>query len=278
MTKGPAGARNRFAKGCAALVAGALCGPVAQAGASVPHVVQPGETLWSIAAQSNLTTRTVAAFNGLSEDATVLTGQTINVPTVDEGAAALASAGITPGSAPADSGGAGGHVVVAGESLSSVAAAHGVSVENLASANGLAADAYLIEGQTVTIPEPVAGAVPGLAAIPSPHGDLYLDPGAASSWNSMRQDSIANLGVDLYPAGPVSAYRTAEQQGELYQDFLSGEGPPANPPGTSSHESGVAVDVADPAMRDAIDKIGPAYGWFGTIPSEWWHVAWTGGG
>ena len=33
--------------------------------AAVPHVVQPGETLWSIAAANNFTTRTVAAFNGL---------------------------------------------------------------------------------------------------------------------------------------------------------------------------------------------------------------------
>ncbi len=46
----------------------------------------------------------------------------------------------------------------------------------------------------------------------------------------MRDDSISNYGVDLYPAGPVSAYRTSEQQQELYDLYLSGEGAPANPP------------------------------------------------
>ena len=46
--------------------------PAAPASAAVPHTVQPGETLWSIAAANNLTTRTVAAFNGLSEDAQVV--------------------------------------------------------------------------------------------------------------------------------------------------------------------------------------------------------------
>ena len=66
--------------------------------AAVAHVVAPGETLWSIAAANNFTTRTVAAYNGISEDALVAAGQTIEVPTVEEGAAALASAGITPGS------------------------------------------------------------------------------------------------------------------------------------------------------------------------------------
>ena len=64
------------------------------ANAAVAHTVQPGETLWSIAAANNLTTRTVAAFNGLSEDAQVVLGSTINVPTTVEGAAALQNAGV----------------------------------------------------------------------------------------------------------------------------------------------------------------------------------------
>src|SRR3712207_1507580 len=61
-----------------ALAAAILAAP---AGAAVPHVVQPGETLWTIAAANNLTTRTVAAYNGLSEDSQVVLGSTINVPT-----------------------------------------------------------------------------------------------------------------------------------------------------------------------------------------------------
>ena len=71
----------------------ALLIPAAPAAAAVPHVVQPGETLWSIAAANNLTTRTVAAFNGLSEDAQVVLGSTIQVPTTVEGYAALQNAG-----------------------------------------------------------------------------------------------------------------------------------------------------------------------------------------
>ena len=66
----------------------------APASAEVAHTVQPGETLWSIAAANNLTTRTVAAYNGLSEDAQVVLGSTIRVPTTVEGYAALQSAGL----------------------------------------------------------------------------------------------------------------------------------------------------------------------------------------
>ena len=258
-----------------------LAGPAGRADAAVAHVVAPGETLWSIAAANNLTTRTVAVFNGLPEDAMVVEGQTIDVPTVDEGAAALAAAGVVPGDTDAGAADAGAstgsgvtHTVVAGESLSSVAMANGITVEALAAANGLAADAYLIEGQAISVPtaSTSTSSTVGLGHIPSPYGELHLDPEAADSWNAMRDDSIANHGVDLHPAGPVSAYRTYEQQAELYDLYLSGQGAPANPPGTSTHETGLAVDVAEPVMRDVIDQIGYAYGWSGTIPSEWWHV------
>src|SRR5919107_3277428 len=76
---------------CIAFLIGA-----APAAAAVPHTVQPGETLWSIAAANNLTTRTVAAFNGLSEDSQVVLGQTIQVPTTVEGYASLVNAGLAP--------------------------------------------------------------------------------------------------------------------------------------------------------------------------------------
>src|SRR4029450_4890231 len=90
----------------------ALLIPAAPASAAVPHTVQPGETLWSIAAANNLTTRTVAAYNGLSEDAQVVLGSMINVPTTTEGYAALQNAGLvssTPASsAPATASSGGG--------------------------------------------------------------------------------------------------------------------------------------------------------------------------
>src|SRR5204863_530954 len=73
------------------------------AAAAVPHVVQPGETLWSIAAANNLTTRTVAAYNGLSENAQVVLGRAVMVPTTVEGYAALQRVGLVPASAPAAS-------------------------------------------------------------------------------------------------------------------------------------------------------------------------------
>jgi LysM repeat protein len=197
--------------------------------AAVPHTVLPGETLWSISAANNLTTRTVAVFNGLAEDAGIIAGTTIQVPTVDEGAAALAAAGVS-----------------------------------------------------VQAPAPAAtatpAAAPGMSPVPSPYGDLYLIPAAAENWNAMRAEALSAYGIDLYPGGPASAFRTYAQQAELYQAFLNGVGAPANPPGTSSHELGTAVDVPTLEMRSVIDQIGWKYGWGKAhAPGEWWHVDYVGG-
>src|SRR5215218_899774 len=76
----------------------------APAHAAVSHTVQPGETLWSIAAANNLTSRTVAAFNGLPETANVVLGSTIQVPTTVEGASALQAAGVQLAGVPPQAG------------------------------------------------------------------------------------------------------------------------------------------------------------------------------
>jgi LysM repeat protein len=250
--------------------------------AEAPHVVQSGETLWSIAASNNLTTRTVAVYNGVSEDHQVVVGMTIMVPTVDEGAAALATVPAAA-PAPADASAGASHTVALGESLSSIAAANGITVDALAAANGLASDSYLIEGEAIQVPAATASTSsaelpPGMADIPSPWGPLHLRADAAEAWNAMRDEALRLYGVELQPGGPLSAYRTTEQQAELYDLFLSGQGAPADPPGSSSHQLGLAVDVATPEMRSIIDEIGGQFGW-GKVhgPGEWWHVDYVGG-
>jgi N-acetylmuramoyl-L-alanine amidase len=75
-------------RGC---IAGALCTGLAMAGAipagaAVPHRVVAGDTLWSIAASNNFTTRSVAAYNGLSPSAQVIIGSTVMIPSVSEAA------------------------------------------------------------------------------------------------------------------------------------------------------------------------------------------------
>ncbi len=217
-------ASRRLALAGGAVAAAMLMASPAEA--SIPHAVQPGETLWSIATANGISVEAVAGFNGLPADTYVTAGQTIQVPTVADGEAAPAT-GVAPATA---------------------------------------------------APSSLTTPTPGLGLIPSPWGDLQLSPAAADAWNAMRSESLAVYGVDLYPSGPVSGYRTYEQQAELYGLFLAGQGEPADPPGASSHELGTAVDLATPEMRDVIDQIGASYGWAKVeAPTEWWHVNYVGG-
>jgi soluble lytic murein transglycosylase-like protein len=146
----------------------------APASAAVSHTVQPGETLWSIAAANNLTTRTVAAFNGLSENAQVVLGSSIKVPTVAEGASALAGTAApqaTAASAPAaTASGApavlGSYVVRSGDTLGALARNAGVSLDSMAAANGLDPARPLLIGTVLKLP---AGApTPARASEPLP--------------------------------------------------------------------------------------------------------------
>src|SRR5688500_4100273 len=170
----------------------------APAGAAVPHTVQPGETLWSIAAANNLTTRTVAAFNGLSEDSQVVLGQTIQVPTTVEGYAALVNAGLAPAdptqaapaapaAAPAPDGpGAtaapeaavaapvstsapvpqGSYTVRPGDTLGALASSSGVSVDAMAAMNGIDPAAPLLIGTVLKLPS--GAPAPPQATVPEP--------------------------------------------------------------------------------------------------------------
>jgi hypothetical protein len=105
---------------------------------------------------------------------------------------------------------------------------------------------------------------------------------AAAAWNSMNVEARAK-GLELYPTGLASSYRTLAQQKALYALYKAG-GNLAAVPGTSNHGWGLAVDVPTLLMRKMIDQIGEKYGWskkWSDAPSEWWHIKyevghWTG--
>jgi LysM repeat protein len=162
------------------------------------------------------------------------------------------------------------HTVLPGESFWSISSANGLSVSALAAYNGMTESSTLIAGTTISVP--TVGV--DVAAAPAP----ATTAAPAEAWNAMRAEALSAYGVDLYPGGPASALRTYAQQAELYQAFLAGYGAPANPPGSSSHEYGTAVDVPTTGMRSVIDQIGWKYGWGKAhAPGEWWHVDYVGG-
>jgi N-acetylmuramoyl-L-alanine amidase len=184
----------------ATTLAVAVLGTLATAPSAVAAVdvtVQPGDTLWSIASRNNLTTRTLAAYNGLPEDGSVVLGSTVKVPTVAEGSAALQQGGAQPAStgssgasgqgstAQAPAGGPaamGSYVVRAGDTLSGLAASARVPVAQMASMNGIDPAAPLLTGTVIKLP---SGA-PAPARSSEPEPAEHVVPKAAPAATPQR--------------------------------------------------------------------------------------------
>jgi N-acetylmuramoyl-L-alanine amidase len=151
----------------------------ATAVADVPHTVARGETLTSVAAADGLSVAQLAAANGLAPDARLLAGATLRIPPRDTptasdaastGSASTGSAGST--AATSSDAAAGGYRVVRGDTLSAIAARYGVTVDELAAANGLDPRGILpagarlsIPGSAASSPAPVARTAPRGAAV-----------------------------------------------------------------------------------------------------------------
>ncbi len=132
------------------------------------------------------------------------------------------------------------HVVAPSESLSSVASADGLSVSELAAANGLPVDAQLIAGTVLQIPPPgtVAGtssAAPPSAA-PAPSGS---SGGGGDGDNDADDSAIATA------TPPVTRESSPPGDGDSDSDDVSVATPPASAVTTPVSSSGYVVVPGD---------------------------------
>jgi soluble lytic murein transglycosylase-like protein len=167
----------------------------ATASAAFVHIVAPGESLSSVAAADGLTVDQLAAANGISTSAGLLTGSPLTIPPQTPGVVAAVAAG-TPATAagtPATAAGsevsgeavpdgdegtaptassaapssAGGYAVRPGDTLSAIAAANGMTVDQLAADNGLSVSGILLAGSTLNLGGASSAASSG---VPAPGG------------------------------------------------------------------------------------------------------------
>jgi LysM repeat protein len=124
------------------------------------HLVVPGETLSGIAANNGVSSASLAAANGLSPTAFVIAGRSLTVP-VAGSAATTAGTAETP--APF-----GGYRVRLGDSLSAIAAEHGVALTQLAAANGMDPDGTLVAGTSLRLPSGASSATATAATTGTP--------------------------------------------------------------------------------------------------------------
>ena len=119
------------------------------------HTVVSGDTLSGIAAHAGVSTQALLDANALTRSSTIFPGQAITVPgPAGAPSVAAAPAAITPAVfvAPA----AGSHTIAYGDTIGGVAAAAGLSVQEMLDANGLGWSSIIYPGQVLTVPQPAA--------------------------------------------------------------------------------------------------------------------------
>jgi LysM repeat protein len=134
------------------------------------YIVQRGDTLTLIAARLGVSPAALAQINGIANPDFIYVGQRLLMP---------------GGGAPAP--GVGGvHIVQRGETLTSIAARYGVSVNALAQANGLRSLNFVWVGQRLSVPgagpapqptpapQPAPAPQPTPAPQPAPQGDTHI--------------------------------------------------------------------------------------------------------
>jgi LysM repeat protein len=106
----------------------------------VIHVVQPGETLGSIAALYGVSANDISAVNGINNPNLLRAGQQLIIPGVTQRQMLEARSIV--------------HIVQSGESLSGIAQQYGVTMQAIMAANELSDPNTIMVGQRLLIPRP----------------------------------------------------------------------------------------------------------------------------
>ncbi len=181
---------------CLTLLLTTAC--AAPAAAHMPtHQVAPGETLWGIATANGLPAATLAAANGVPADYLVIAGTTLKIPAAG---ATPAAPGATAAPAPIA-----GYRVRVGDTLTGIAAAHGIPIQALAAANGVPADYRVIAGTTLRLAV-TEGTVPSMT--PAATGT-----GPAAAAGRMTANEIASIAAQQGVDGSLAAAIAWQESG-----------------------------------------------------------------
>jgi LysM repeat protein len=157
----------------------------------VYHVVQAGQSFWSIAIAYKITIKDLETWNNLSRDAKLQIGQKLFIPTSNTaGYATPTPVGMVQVSTP-DTGGKVIHTVQAYQTLSTISEAYHVSVDRILSLNGIQVDWPLQIGQELLIdpghvtPSPTPRPLTAVEKLtPESDGKYYhtINSGETLSW------------------------------------------------------------------------------------------------
>ena len=126
--------------------------PPADLIAFVNHKVRSGDTLGGVAKRYGSSVRAIQETNGMGRSTLIRVGRTLRVPSGGASAGNLAARDADGSGAGGSTDPAGTHTVRSGETVSSIALRHGVTVNAIVRANRLIDPARIRPGQTLEIP------------------------------------------------------------------------------------------------------------------------------
>ncbi|WP_448809816.1 LysM peptidoglycan-binding domain-containing protein [Agromyces bauzanensis] len=155
----------------------------AAAAAPIEYVVADGDTVSGIAERFGLATAEVLALNGLSWSSLIFAGQRLALP---GGAPAAAEPAPAPEPEIAK------HVVVEGDTVSGIAAAYGLDVASILSANGLGPTSLIFPGESIVLPPGGSGS-PTAAAPTPPASEAASDPAIVETHTVVAGETLFGI-------------------------------------------------------------------------------------
>ncbi|MDR1429058.1 MAG: M23 family metallopeptidase [Spirochaetaceae bacterium] len=177
------------------------------------HIVQRGETVYSIARRYGVSLDEMLAFNGIADPRTLQVGLRLRIP---RSAAPDNSASATGAQ---DASGYIEHRVARGETLYGLARRYDLSLEALRSANNLSGNSVLREGTVLRVPSRRVVEAGG----PASASDDTRTAGAGTSAPVDSARQTEQRSVDQSIRWPVSAREVSYMTSKLYGVILMGE-------------------------------------------------------
>ena len=216
---------------------------VSAAAAPTQYQVVEGDTVSSVAGRFGLSTASVLALNGLGWSAVIFPGQMLTL--------AGQAQPSTPAPAPVAAEIAR-YLIQSGDTLSGVAAAHGLSLDSLLRANGLDASSVIFPGQAVVLP-PGGGA----ASVLSEPAAAVVPQAAAGTHTIVAGETIGALAA----AAGVSVQSLLDANGLGWSSIIyPGQVlsiPSGSAPAALALEPAILIEAVIPAPSAALGQVTP---------------------